>query len=110
MFLAEKVHVVSGIVIGALAVMAAKQMCKRRKAPKQSSMLANPAQKQLHGCCDKVNREAPKIALRRLRRQNNFENGVQAMAIQEWFDAMAAKDIDVVMATLHKDFLCVMNE
>ena len=31
------------------------------------------------------------------------------MAMQEWFDAMAAKDIDAVMATLHEDFLCVMN-
>ena len=28
MFLTAKVHVVSGMVIGALAVMAAKQMCK----------------------------------------------------------------------------------
>ena len=26
------------------------------------------------------------------------------MAMQEWFDAMAAKDIDAVMATFHKDF------
>ncbi len=32
------------------------------------------------------------------------------MAMQEWFDAMAAKDIDAVMATFHEDFLCVMNE
>lgn len=32
------------------------------------------------------------------------------MAIQDWFDAMAAKDIDAVMATLHEDILCVMNE
>ena len=33
-----------------------------------------------------------------------------AMAMQEWFDAMSAKDIDAVMATFHQDFLCVMNE
>ena len=32
------------------------------------------------------------------------------MAMQEWFDAMAAKDIDAVMATFHEYFLCVMNE
>ena len=32
------------------------------------------------------------------------------MAMQEWFDAMAAKDIDAVMATMHEDLLCVMNE
>ena len=31
MFLTAKVHVVSGMVIGALAVMVAKQMCKQRK-------------------------------------------------------------------------------
>ena len=31
MFLIAKVHVVSGMVIGALAVMAAKQMCKQWK-------------------------------------------------------------------------------
>ncbi len=31
MFLTAKVHVFSGIVIGALTVMAAKQMCKQRK-------------------------------------------------------------------------------
>ena len=31
MFLTAKVHVVSGMVIGALAVMAAKQICKHRK-------------------------------------------------------------------------------
>ena len=29
------------------------------------------------------------------------------MAMQEWFDAMAAKDIDAVMATFREDFLCV---
>ena len=32
------------------------------------------------------------------------------MAMQDWFDAMAAKDIDAVMATYHEDFLCVINE
>ena len=26
------------------------------------------------------------------------------MAMQEWFDAMAAKDIDSAMATFHDDF------
>ena len=36
--------------------------------------------------------------------------GGLAMAMQEWFDAKAAKDIDAVMATFHEDFLCVMNE
>ena len=30
--------------------------------------------------------------------------------IQDWFDAMAAKDIDAVMAGFHEDFLGVMNE
>ena len=34
MFLTAKVHVVSGMVIGALAVMAPKQMCKQRKMRK----------------------------------------------------------------------------
>ena len=34
MFLTAKVHVVSGMVIGALAVMAVKQMRKQRKARK----------------------------------------------------------------------------
>ena len=32
------------------------------------------------------------------------------MAMQEWFDAMSAKDIDAVIANFHEDFLCVMNE
>ena len=32
------------------------------------------------------------------------------MAMQDWFDAMAAKDIDAVMALFHEDFLCVINE
>jgi hypothetical protein len=31
MFLTAKIHVVSGMMIGALAVMAAKQMCKQRR-------------------------------------------------------------------------------
>ena len=26
------------------------------------------------------------------------------MAMQEWFDAMAARDINAVMATYHEDF------
>ena len=41
MFLATKVHVISGIIIGALAVIAAKQMCKRRKLSKHSPAPAN---------------------------------------------------------------------
>ena len=40
MFLTAKVHVVSGMVIGALAVMAAKQMCKQRKMRKHSGVPA----------------------------------------------------------------------
>ena len=32
------------------------------------------------------------------------------MAMQDWFDAMAAKDIDAVMATMHEDLLVVLNE
>ena len=44
MFLTAKVHVVSGIIIGALAVMAAKQMCKQRKTRKHSTMPTNPPQ------------------------------------------------------------------
>tara|TARA_B100000035_G_C20923800_1_gene519704 strand:+ start:201 stop:347 length:147 start_codon:yes stop_codon:yes gene_type:complete len=38
-FLKAKIHVVSGMVIGALAVMAAKQMCKQRKTRKHSTVL-----------------------------------------------------------------------
>ena len=38
------------------------------------------------------------------------EKGVLTMAMQEWFDAMAAKDIDAVMATFHEDLLVVLNE
>ena len=45
MFLAMKVNVVSGMVIGALAAMAAQKMCKQMKEHKQSSMPANPPQK-----------------------------------------------------------------
>ena len=41
MFSATKVHVISGMVIGALAVMAAKQMCKRRELSKHSPAPAN---------------------------------------------------------------------
>ena len=37
-FLTAKIHVVSGMVIGALAVMAAKQMCRQRKTRKQSTV------------------------------------------------------------------------
>ena len=36
-FLTAKIHVVSGMVIGALAVMAARQMCKQRKTRKHST-------------------------------------------------------------------------
>ena len=38
MFLKTKLNLVSGMVIGALAVMAAKQMCKQRKKHKHSSV------------------------------------------------------------------------
>ena len=41
MFLTTKIHVVSGMVIGALALMAAKQFCKQRKTHKHSSVAAN---------------------------------------------------------------------
>ena len=40
MFLTAKVHVVSGMVIGALAVMAAKQMCKQRTMRKYPGVSA----------------------------------------------------------------------
>ena len=36
--LTAKIHVVSGMVIGALAVMAAKQMCKQQKTRKHSNV------------------------------------------------------------------------
>ena len=39
-----------------------------------------------------------------------LEKGVLKMAMQDWFDAMAAKDIDAVMATMHEDLLVVLNE
>ena len=45
MFLAAKFHVISGMLIGALVVTVAKQMCKQRKAPKNSFMPANPTKK-----------------------------------------------------------------
>ena len=35
MFLTAKVHVMSGMVIGALAILAAKQICKQRKMRKR---------------------------------------------------------------------------
>ena len=38
MFLTAKLSLVSGMVIGALAVMAAKQMCKQRKTRKHSTV------------------------------------------------------------------------
>ena len=44
MFLAAKVHVISGLVIGALAVMAAKQLCNQRKVSKHTPAPANPTQ------------------------------------------------------------------
>ena len=44
MFLTAKVHVVSGMIIGALAVMAMEQMRKQRKTRKHSIMPTNPPQ------------------------------------------------------------------
>ena len=44
MFLTAKVHVVSGMIIGALAVMAMKQMCKKRETHKQSPVPAETPQ------------------------------------------------------------------
>ena len=41
MFLTAKIHVVAGLVIGALAVMVATQMCKQRKTHKHSTLPAN---------------------------------------------------------------------
>ena len=41
MFLTAKVHVVSGMVIGALAMIAAKQMCKQRRMRKHRAVPAN---------------------------------------------------------------------
>ena len=75
MFLATKVHVISGMVMGVFAVIAAKQMRKQRRMCKHPNVPTNTPQNSLHGCCDKANREAANIALRRLRGQNNFEQG-----------------------------------
>ena len=75
MFLATKVHVISGMLISVFAIMAAKQMRKQRRMCKHSYVPTNAPQNYLHGCCDKANRETANIALRRLRWQNNFEQG-----------------------------------
>ena len=40
MLFTAKIHIVSGMVIGALAVMAAKQMCKQRKTHEHSAVPA----------------------------------------------------------------------
>ena len=45
MFLTAKLNVVSGMIIGALAVMAMKQMCKTRKTHKHSPVPAEPPQR-----------------------------------------------------------------
>ena len=44
MFLTAKIHVVSGMVIGAAAVLAMKQLCKQRRIHKQSAVPANSPQ------------------------------------------------------------------
>ena len=44
MFLTAKVHVVSGVIIGALAVMAMKQICKTRETNKHSPVPAETPQ------------------------------------------------------------------
>ena len=44
MFLTAKVHVISGMIIGALAVMAMKQMCKQRETHKHSPLPAETPQ------------------------------------------------------------------
>ena len=44
MFLTAKVHVVSGMIIGALAVMVMKQMCKQRETHKHTPVPAESAQ------------------------------------------------------------------
>ena len=44
MFLTAKLNVVSGMIIGALAVMAMKQMCKTREIHKHSAVPAEPPQ------------------------------------------------------------------
>ena len=41
MFLTAKFHVISGMVIGALAVMAGKQMCKQQRMRKHSDAPAD---------------------------------------------------------------------
>ena len=35
---------------------------------------------------------------------------LKAATFQDWFDAMAAKDIDAAMAIVHEDMLMVQNE
>ena len=45
MFLTAKINVVSGMIIGALAVMAMKQMCKTRETHKHSPVPAEPPQR-----------------------------------------------------------------
>ena len=44
MFLTAKVHVISGMIIGALAVMAMKQVCKTRETHKHSPVPAETPQ------------------------------------------------------------------
>ena len=44
MFLTAKLNVVSGMIIGALAVMAMKQMCKTREKHKHSPLPAETPQ------------------------------------------------------------------
>ena len=44
MFLTAKLNVVSGMIIGALAVMVMKQMCKTRETHKHSPVPAEPPQ------------------------------------------------------------------
>ena len=57
MFLTAKVHVVSGIIIGALAVMAMKQMCKTRETHKHSPVPAEPPERESRGCYDEDRQE-----------------------------------------------------
>ncbi len=44
MFLTAKLNVVSGMIIGALAVMVMKQMCKQRETNKHTPVPAESAQ------------------------------------------------------------------
>ena len=44
MFLTAKLNVVSGMIIGSLAVMVMKQICKQRETHKHSPVPAEPAQ------------------------------------------------------------------